>query len=171
MSCAVVAQPRLTSVPFRDESPQQSFAICCEQRNGTGSAGFPVPSSAALRSGVAWRTPHLPGGRHPPQPSAADVLYFTRRQRARASAFQSGWRSSESTLPCCLHARQPSSTPRRTCRPYPFVDQRLTVSVVDLTTFASSAEMITFVLLDAGSVDTGNVALVAPAGTGMLLET
>jgi hypothetical protein len=52
MSCAViVAQPRLTSVPLRDESPQQSSAICCEHRNGTGSARFPVPSRAALGAG------------------------------------------------------------------------------------------------------------------------
>jgi hypothetical protein len=45
------------------------------------------------------------------------------------------------------------------------------VSVADITTFASVPEMVTFVF-DAGrNVDTGNVALVAPAGTVMLPGT
>ena len=53
-----------------------------------------------------------------------------------------------------------------------FVDQRLTLSVADLTTFASVAEMVTVVLFEpSGLVETVNVVLVAPAGTGMLFET
>ena len=50
--------------------------------------------------------------------------------------------------------------------------QRFTVSVVDLRTFASSAEMVTFVLFEPGRlVETVNVALVVPAGTVMLIGT
>jgi hypothetical protein len=77
----------------------------------------------------------------------------------------------------CRVACTPSSHHRRRAEragPYPFVDQRFTVSVVSTTfgTFASFAVMVTVVLFDAGRlVDTGNVALVAPAGTGMLVET
>jgi hypothetical protein len=78
------------------------------------------------RSAAASRTSGLEESESGPRQSVPAVgthnnvvrptVYFTRRERARASAFQTGWRSSESTLLCCPHARQPSSTPRRTCR-------------------------------------------------------
>ena len=46
------------------------------------------------------------------------------------------------------------------------VDQRFTVSVVDLVTPPKLAEIVTSVLFDAGRlVETVNVALVAPACT------
>jgi len=51
-------------------------------------------------------------------------------------------------------------------------NQRLTVSVEALVTFARVAEIVTVVLFDAGRVvETVNVVLVAPAGTVMLLGT
>jgi hypothetical protein len=97
------------------------------------------------------------------------VRLVSRNGHARAPFKAAGDRAKTPCRVACTPGRNHRRRAER-AGPYPFVDQRFTVSVVDLTTFASTAEMITCVLFDGGRlVDTGNVALVAPAGTVMLL--